>query len=325
MTENEQNLADENTRALYALGEAIFPLWAQNIEAARMLTNQSIEELSLKFGNLSQQIQHISQSNGFQYSEELVNILQQSKLQLTSIITLLKRSIDEKEELVKAISELASSTKSMGSMADNVTRISNETGMVAVNAAIEAARVGERGRGFAVVAEAVKRLSSDAGQTGKHISNSVEKITKAIQKVELHSKESALKDAETLSNAEQVVSNVLHEFSEIANKFVQSTNDTSTESKKVGQEIEQVLISLQFQDRVSQMLTHVHQDINKLNETIMQQKSIGNAGEWLDAFQSTYVMKEQHKIHQNRSMSAANVFSKPSNSDQQDQDEITFF
>lgn len=329
MTVSTNDVSNENADALYELSATLLPLWSQHIDAAKHLTNESIEALSLKFGKLSQQIQAISQNDGQKNAQQLVELIQESQRELTQVIDLLKKSIEEKDALIAAIFDLSKSTKSLSSMADIVTRIAKETGMVAVNAAIEAARVGERGRGFAVVAEAVKRLSADAGKTGSHIAETVTEVTKAIKKVEQFSGEVARKDAQTMVNAEQIVQHVVQAFGDRAHQIVRTSDEMLSESRKVGHEIDQVLVSLQFQDRVSQMLTHVCLNIDKLNDLIVHGDGIGDRDAWLDAFQSTYVMREQYQIHagnRQQRVAPSSVFSsKPTSAHTEDVGEITFF
>ena len=286
---------------LHQLCISVLPLWADQIDAAKTLTNQSIEELSQKFSSLSLSIRNVTSHGQSQSTEQLISLLNESQSQLGTVISLLKNSIDEKKSLLQAVSTLSANAKDLKNMADIVTRIAKETGMVAVNAAIEAARVGDRGRGFAVVAEAVRRLSSDAAKTGSHISETVATVSTAIHNVTNVSKEVERKDAQTLQEAEQIVKNVVDQFGSTANEVVNNAQEMLQESLHVGQEIDQVLYSLQFQDRVSQMLTHVQQDVSKLSERVADHNVLEGADEWLEALRATYTMREQSQIHDKKS------------------------
>lgn len=285
---------------LHQLCTSVLPVWADQIDAAKGLTNRSIDELSAKFAGLSQSIRAVTSHGQAESNEQLLALLNLSQQQLGMVITLLKNSIDEKQSLLQAVSTLAGYTKELLDMADIVTRISKETGMVAVNAAIEAARVGERGRGFAVVADAVRRLSSDAGKTGSHISETVNRVSEAIKNVSQVSKEFEVKDAKTLVEAEQIVNSVVDQFGHTANAVVHASQEMLNESRHVAEEIDQVLYSLQFQDRVSQMLSHVQQDIHKLNTNVDDLASVGSVDDWLSQLESTYTMREQNQIHAKR-------------------------
>lgn len=329
-TSHGNHMPEFHNEEFQQLCQSVLPLWADQILAAKALTSSSIDELSAKFAGLSQSVRAVTSEEGSQSNQQLIDLLNLSQDQLATVIVLLKNSIDEKQTLLQAVSILSSYTKELLDMADIVTRIAKETGMVAVNAAIEAARVGERGRGFAVVADAVKRLSSDAGRTGSHISDTVNRVSQAIKNVSEVSKEFEKKDAQTLVEAEQIVNTVLDKFGHTANEVIQASQHMRNESQHVAQEIDQVLYSLQFQDRVSQMLTHVQQDIEKLNQKVDDPNGIGSVDEWLRELKSTYTMREQTQIHEKRStpgLSKKTVGAKaaPPPAISNDADDITFF
>lgn len=315
---------------LQQLCASVLPLWADQIHAAKNLTNTSIEDLSAKFSGLSQRIRGVTSSGQSQSNEQLLELLNLSQQQLATVISLLKNSIDEKQTLLQAVSTLSGYTKNLLDMADVVTRIAKETGMVAVNAAIEAARVGDRGRGFAVVAEAVRRLSTDAGTTGSHISDTVKNVSEAIRNVSQVSKEFEEKDAKTLVEAEQIVNSVVDQFGHTATEVVHASQEMLNESRHVAGEIDQVLYALQFQDRVSQMLSHVEQNIQKLGLHVEDVETIGSVDEWLRELESTYTMREQNQIHDKRSRhtqasSPKKTVTPPKASSSNDADGITFF
>jgi methyl-accepting chemotaxis protein len=331
----QKNYAGKDTQEsvpdalLQQLCISVLPLWSDQISAAKTLTSSSIDDLSAKFSGLSQSIRAVTNSGQSESNQQLLELLNVSQHQLATVITLLKNSIEEKQTLLQAISTLSSHTKDLLNMADVVTRIAKETGMVAVNAAIEAARVGDRGRGFAVVAEAVRRLSTDAGTTGSHISDTVKSVSEAIKNVSLVSKEVEVKDANTLVEAEQIVNSVVDKFGHTANEVVQASEGMLSESRHVAEEIDQVLYALQFQDRVSQMLSHVEQDIQKLHQQVGDIEAIGSVDDWLNNLESTYTMREQNQIHDKRSRGAQSSLkktnSKPKSSPGNDADDITFF
>lgn len=326
---NTEDEMEGNESGLHQLCERVLPLWAGQIDAAKTLATSSIDGLTTKFSNLSQSIHKVSQSSQHESSEQLIALLHNSQQQLKTVIDLLKHSIEEKESLLKAITVLSDNTKELRNMADSVSRISKETGMVAVNAAIEAARVGERGRGFAVVADAVKRLSSDAGRTGAHISEKVLGVSQAIKTVTETSKEFEKKDAQILIEAESIVNNVVEKFGAAANAVVNDSQHMLTESAHVANEIDQVLYTLQFQDRVSQMLTHVHDDISKLSTTLYEKADLGDVDTWLNTLKASYTMREQNQIHEQK-LSGGSAARKPVHpakqaSSNDDLGEITFF
>jgi len=307
----EQIVRAQYIDGLEPLCVSVLPIWSSQIEMARTQTEQGINDLASRFANLSQRLQSAvaasqSSASGDGSTKGVVALLNDSQADLNSIVASLRSSLQEKEELLNEVHGLSRFTEALQEMAKDVGAIAHQTNLLAINAAIEAARAGAVGRGFAVVASEVRMLSKQSGETGKKIADTVDTVNKAIANTLQVSRQYAQQDAEMVSHSDQVIENVLGQFRGTATDLNDSANLLREESQLIQNEICEVLVALQFQDRVSQMLTHVRNDQDKLSRTLDesgQKIATGLAPQpidtaiWLEALASTYTTQEQYGTH----------------------------
>jgi methyl-accepting chemotaxis protein len=325
----EHGMRAQSIAGLESLCVGVLPVWSSQIEMARSQTEQGINDLASRFANLSQHLQSAvaashGSASGDGVSKGVVALLNDSQTELNAIIASLRSSLQEKEELLQEVQGLSRFTEALQQMAKDVGAIAQQTNLLAINAAIEAARAGEVGRGFAVVASEVRMLSKQSGETGKKIADTVDTVNKAIANTLQVSRQYADQDAQMVSHSERVIETVLGEFGNTANDLSHSADVLREESQRMQSEISDVLVALQFQDRVSQMLGHVRDDQGKLNQTLEQGvRAIAegmvpppiDTNAWLDALASTYTTQEQYATHGGRATTQASSSS----------NDITFF
>ena len=298
----------------------VLPIWSGQIDVARAHTEEATVSLAQRFANISERLMNSGRTQGGEEGENLLVLLQTAQSELHSIIASMRSALGTKDSLLNEVSALASHTEALSRMARNVGDIAKQTNLLALNAAIEAARAGEVGRGFAVVADEVRKLSALSGETGQQIAQTVETVNKAIADALLFSRQYAEQDESLVNHSGEVIESVITRFSGAATALSESTDVLRLQNHEVAMEIADVLVALQFQDRVSQILGHVNGDIAKLHHNIDESnreialgKSI-DAAAWLDELSSTYTTPEQHAVHHGAPAAVA-----------ADESEITFF
>jgi len=192
-------------------------------------------------------------------------------------------------------------------MAFDVARIAQQTNLLALNAAIEAARAGELGRGFAVVAKEFRMLSNQSGESGKKIAQTVKVINAAILDTCATVREAVTVEGQSLDTAHATIDQVMADFRKITEAFQSSSDLLQGESMSIQSEVNQALVEMQFQDRVSQILTQVIGNMGRLPEVLQaQQQAHAQSGQlqahdpqdMLDEMKKSYVMADQHVIHE---------------------------
>jgi len=200
-------------------------------------------------------------------------------------------------------------------MAFDVARIAQQTNLLALNAAIEAARAGELGRGFAVVAKEFRMLSNQSGDTGRKIAEKVKVISAAIVATCTVVRESVVAEDSSLESAHATINRVVADFRGITEAFQRSRDVLHGESLSIQSEVNQALVQMQFQDRVSQIMTQVVKNIERLPAVLQEtQLTYAETGvlqahdpqEMLTEMKKTYVMADQHVIHEGGKVTQSN-------------------
>jgi len=295
----------ERLQGLDQLCTQVLPLWASQIDIVHTQTEKSITALSNRFADLSGRIQSAVSTVRSDDGVDMVSLLAASEAELNGIITDLQGTLANKDVLLQQVRELSGMTSQLESMARDVGEIAKQTNLLALNAAIEAARAGETGRGFAVVADEVRKLSSLSGDTGRKIAETVAVVNRSISSTLETSQQYAEQELRLLSNSGRHIGDVVARFRDAADVLVENSNTLTREGEHIGQEIGEVLVALQFQDRVGQVLDHVRNDLRRLEERVHDAAHAAAAGRpageidsaaWLAEMAEKFTTPEQHQL-----------------------------
>nr|WP_315254148.1 methyl-accepting chemotaxis protein [uncultured Duganella sp.] len=308
-------------------GDAVVPVWCRHIENSRTQMEEAVSDLATRFSNIVDKLDnalHASGGSG-QGEHAMTEVFAHSERQLGSVVTSMKSAMASKQAMLAQIKDLERFTRELRGMAEGVASIAAQTNLLALNAAIEAARAGPAGAGFAVVATEVRMLSMRSAETGKEITNRVGLISKAILAASQAAEQSSDAEDKSMQSAEGMIEGVLNEFRQMTDALVQSSALLKQESAGIQGEVGEALVQLQFQDRVSQVMSHVRDNMQQLLPLLSEnrQRYIDSGVlEALDAdrlmhdLQKTYAMAEEHAVHSGARLAA------PAASEA---DEITFF
>lgn len=308
-----QQAIDDYLAGQAQFGAEVAPIWKGHIESSRDQMAVAVNDLSDRFGGIVDKLD-VALRTAMQATDNVENnsggvvaVFTKSEKDLGALIAVQQTSMKNMEAMLAKVQGLDRFVGELHDMASDVARIAQQTNLLALNAAIEAARAGELGRGFAVVAKEFRMLSNQSGETGKKISEKVKIISAAIVDTCTVVRESVVAEDSSLESVHTTVDRVIADFKGIVQAFQRSSNLLQDESVSIQNEVNQALVQLQFQDRVSQIMSQVVKNLERLPGVLQDsQASYQDSGilQTLDAqdmlaeLQKTYVMADQHVVHQ---------------------------
>lgn len=279
----------------------LFVAWEQQLKVVGELVQSNIEELLAPFNLLMGRLREENRTSATLFNEQedahsITQVLMQTREQLSAVIESFHQARVYKQELQETVSALGAQLNELKAMASAVQKLASQTNLLALNAAIEAARAGEAGRGFAVVADEVRHLSGASGETGREIDLKVEGLTRAIEATIAATDNLAKTDEKNLclldSTASEVTARLGHEVDELQEAGLR-LRGLSLESEEA---ISQIMVKLQFQDRVCQILEHVESDIGQVQQDLASwEPSELDSHAWEQRFRQRFTTDEEHQ------------------------------
>jgi len=324
--QNQQNIQIEHFSNVIT---QVLEVSNRQIESSRSQTEDAITQMSLRFGNLIQRLNSALESAKLANAElpdggntVLTNVFENSRIQLNGVMQSMDAALSSRKSSFDELQSLSNETDSLKTMAEGVQKIASQTNLLALNAAIEAARAGEVGRGFAVVADEVRSLSIQSGTTGKQITETISNFTAKVDRTLSVSTQGMEKEEEIERNGSIKIKDVLDSLEVLTQGMAESSSILQEESLGIVAEVNEILVSLQFQDRTSQILEHVHEALNELSVKLNEDKdriedgeqSLIDCDEIMRKLEASYTTDEERQLHNGEAVKTAS-----------EDDELEFF
>ncbi|AAY37358.1 methyl-accepting chemotaxis protein [Pseudomonas syringae] len=263
ISRNLDNMAHQISEVISEIGSATAQVAtaAEQSSAVALQTNQNVaqqrqgtDQVATAISEMSATVKDVARSttDAAEMSQRVNSSTVQGKTEIDNTIGLIQELSVQAEETSRIIDELKGESNSISSVLDVIRGVADQTNLLALNAAIEAARAGEQGRGFAVVADEVRNLA-------KKTQDSTVSIQKMIANLQSGSERAAASMQETLGKAQEGASNVVR-AGELLEEIAEGIATISDRNIQVASAAEEQ----------SLVAEEIHRNVDDINSLVIQ-------------------------------------------------------
>jgi methyl-accepting chemotaxis protein len=280
-TSMQQEVTSVGDETLSALQQQLQHIKEENRQVATLISN-AISKLTDSFQGMNAQtdaedkmlhslIDHDDQGQNFS------DFIAETESVMTYLADTVLRTSAESREVMLKLETMSSKVDGVISLLDDVKDIASQTNLLALNAAIEAARAGEAGRGFAVVADEVRKLSQKSDAFSDQISDITMSVKSTLEDALNKVSDVVTADTQMASDSKDKVADISGRMTRLNDKTQQVINGTGEVSSSISALVNQAVTSLQFEDMCSQLSQHIERRLDTVNDMTRLLQSLQQA------------------------------------------------
>ncbi len=266
----------------WPFAERSLAVWQGNVQLARGQTQSAIDSLTARFVGIHERMGGALAPASHASNGEILQTVQHAAEQLGAIASVLEGMLASRQVLVTKFDSLMAANDDIRRLAQQNEQLAGQTGVTDLLSDTQswqelAERSAENSRQIAARAKSARQqILAAIGATGEAVAGA----------------------DEIVENSRAVIDQIIADFRQSAMKLSTTVEQLEDEGREVDREVCDILVHLQFQDRISQILDHVQQDIVRLRSAAEAGPSaLPTPQQWLADLEKTYTTQEQRQVH----------------------------